>query len=196
MRILIMDYKHRHQLYRAHKKRAKGRNILWGITYVQWIRIWLESGHWHERGRLKGQYVMARFGDKGPYAPWNVKIITCGENVAEAGRKRRHTDQFKTKMSRIMRGNTYGRFNKGRIGGMYGKKHNAETKRKMSIIKMGNNHTVGIKNGSAKLTEDNIREIRKMREKNLTQQAIAVIFNISQVMVGKIVRYESWVHVQ
>lgn len=59
------------------------RKIEWQLSFGQWWRIWSESGKWSERGRGKGGYVMARHGDKGPYALGNVKIITAVENQRE-----------------------------------------------------------------------------------------------------------------
>ena len=71
------------EAYRDHKRGAKDRGIEFLLTYEEWLKIWIDSGHLHERGPKKGQYVMARFGDKGPYAVGNVKIITCSDNIRE-----------------------------------------------------------------------------------------------------------------
>jgi hypothetical protein len=62
---------------------AAKRGILFLLTFEEWWEIWQKSGHWHERGSGLGQYVMARFGDIGPYAVGNVKIITNKQNTAE-----------------------------------------------------------------------------------------------------------------
>ena len=100
---MISDYRKR---YMQHKMNAKNYGTPWKINYVQWRRIWSESGKWNKRGPHRGQYVMARFGDKGPYAPWNVKIITCGKNSIEAWLGRNHSIKSKTKMSVSQIGNT------------------------------------------------------------------------------------------
>ena len=63
---------------------ARLRNIEFLLTYEEWLQIWIDSGHLSERGRKKDQYVMARFGDKGPYAVGNVKIVTANQNMSEA----------------------------------------------------------------------------------------------------------------
>ena len=81
--------------YTNHKNHARRRGIPFLLTFEEWCDIWYDSGKFAERGHSKGQYVMARFGDKGPYAVGNVQIITCSENMAEAWeirrkRKRRH----------------------------------------------------------------------------------------------------------
>ena len=62
---------------------AKARGISFELSFAQWLSIWTESGHFHERGTLKDQYVMARFRDRGPYAVGNVRIITGAQNRAE-----------------------------------------------------------------------------------------------------------------
>jgi hypothetical protein len=75
-----MDLRHD---FRSQKSSAKIRGIPFELTFEEWLQIWQDSDHLHERGRKKGQYCMARFGDIGPYAVWNVKIILHGENVSD-----------------------------------------------------------------------------------------------------------------
>lgn len=72
------------EAYRSHKSRAVSYGIPFLLTFYEWAAIWEESGHLLERGRKKGQYVMARFGDTGPYSTDNVKIITNADNIREA----------------------------------------------------------------------------------------------------------------
>src|SRR5258706_316159 len=59
------------------------------LTFDEWFGYWLASGHMEEYGRCRGQYVMARRGDRGPYDVGNVSVVTAEENVREAhlGRK-------------------------------------------------------------------------------------------------------------
>jgi hypothetical protein len=59
------------------------------LTFDEWWSIWEQSEHWHERGVGRGKYCMARFGDCGPYAIGNVKIIPQEENVREGNVLRR-----------------------------------------------------------------------------------------------------------
>lgn len=61
---------------------AKRRGIPWQITFTQWWKIWTDSGKWEQRGR-GSKFVMARFGDVGPYAVGNVEIITGAQNVRD-----------------------------------------------------------------------------------------------------------------
>jgi hypothetical protein len=69
--------------FNMQKYTAARRGILFEFSFDQWWAIWESSGLWLERGRRKNQFVMARFGDKGPYALGNVEIITRGENSAQ-----------------------------------------------------------------------------------------------------------------
>lgn len=71
------------QKYYFHKRAAELRGIEFLFTFDEWLTTWEQSGHLHERGCRKGQYVMARLGDRGPYAVGNVKIITCQQNNRE-----------------------------------------------------------------------------------------------------------------
>jgi Sigma-70, region 4 len=75
--------------YGRQRRSAAARGIEWAFSLGQWWRIWKESGKWNLRGRFRGQYVMARFGDIGPYAPDNVEIKTCSENVKEVRSRER-----------------------------------------------------------------------------------------------------------
>ena len=59
----------------SQKCSAKERGIEWLLSFEEWYKIWVDSGKFPLRGRKKGQYCMARFGDVGPYSVDNVKII-------------------------------------------------------------------------------------------------------------------------
>lgn len=69
--------------YGAQQRAAKRRGIGWQLTYEQWLTIWTDSGHLHERGCKAGQYVMARVGDVGPYSQQNVFIQLHSQNVKD-----------------------------------------------------------------------------------------------------------------
>ena len=70
--------------WKIHGYSAVTRGIEFQLTFDAWLSIWLESGHWHERGCHKGQYVMSRRGDIGPYAIGNVFIQTTEMNTKDA----------------------------------------------------------------------------------------------------------------
>lgn len=65
------------------KSNAKLRGISFLLTFEEWCLFWRESGKWEQRGWRRGQYCMARFGDKGAYEIGNVKICLAEENRAE-----------------------------------------------------------------------------------------------------------------
>src|SRR5215471_5027663 len=69
--------------YIRQRSRAKARGIVFLLTFEEWWTIWQESGKWDQRGKTKGAYVMARFGDQGPYAADNIRICTVAENGAD-----------------------------------------------------------------------------------------------------------------
>lgn len=69
--------------FQEQRNAARRRNISFLLTFEEWWKFWQDSSHWYERGRNKGSYVMARFGDKGPYAVGNVKICTVEENAID-----------------------------------------------------------------------------------------------------------------
>jgi hypothetical protein len=123
--------------FREHRKHAAVRGVPFLMIFEQWWSIWQQSGHWHERGVGRGKYVMARLGDRGPYAVGNVKIILWEENAAErefspeerAAIARRNRDrgprsaETKAKISAKSKGNR----------SMLGRKHSIDTRRRLSI---------------------------------------------------------------
>jgi hypothetical protein len=72
-----------HNAFGRQRSDAKRRGIPFKLSFEEWWSIWKASGHWHERGRSRGQFVMARNADQGAYEVGNVKIITCEENSSE-----------------------------------------------------------------------------------------------------------------
>jgi hypothetical protein len=76
---------HRGNCHVSHNKTDRRKNrILMKFSFDEWLMIWIESGHWHERGRHKDEYVMARKGDLGHYKKGNVDIVLSGTNSGEA----------------------------------------------------------------------------------------------------------------
>lgn len=72
--------------FHAHRTNAKNRSIPFLLSFDEWRTIWLDSGKWDRRGWRRGQYVMSRPGDRGPYALGNVKICLAEMNRAERAR--------------------------------------------------------------------------------------------------------------
>lgn len=79
------------QKYKIHIFNCEGKNrvdklgnpIKMLLTFDEWLDIWLSSGHWHERGNKRGQYVMSRYNDIGHYEIGNVEIKTGTDNQIE-----------------------------------------------------------------------------------------------------------------
>lgn len=70
--------------FQVHRASAKERGIAFELSFGEWLQWWKDSGHFHERGKGAGQYVMSRFGDKGPYAIGNIECKLAADNVREA----------------------------------------------------------------------------------------------------------------
>jgi hypothetical protein len=91
-----MKKRYHDPLFKAFKEQranAKRRNIAWQLDYWEWLQIWEDSGHSLERGTRKGEWVMGRFGDEGPYSSKNIKIIrveTNNRGAQEAKSRKRH----------------------------------------------------------------------------------------------------------
>jgi hypothetical protein len=66
--------------YRMQKVNAATRGIPFLLTFEEWMGWWEATGHYHEYGRKRGQYCMARKGDVGPYALDNIYCATATEN--------------------------------------------------------------------------------------------------------------------
>jgi DNA-binding CsgD family transcriptional regulator len=69
--------------YLQQRRSAGYRGIEWRMTFPEWWEIWEQSGHYADRGRGREGYVMARQQDFGPYAAWNVYIVTGAANVTD-----------------------------------------------------------------------------------------------------------------
>jgi hypothetical protein len=88
-------------VYKGHKTSAKQRGVEFLLTFKEWWGIWAASGKWDQRGRQTGRYVMARFGDTGPYAIGNVRICTSQENNSEAHLGKQVSDATRKLLSEI-----------------------------------------------------------------------------------------------
>jgi hypothetical protein len=63
--------------YTQHKRRAKVKGVGFFLTFAEWWRLW--EPFWE----LRPHYVMARYGDTGPYELGNVRVVARGENTVE-----------------------------------------------------------------------------------------------------------------
>jgi hypothetical protein len=74
------------QKYHQHKYRAERRGIPFELTFKQWLQIWQDSGHLHERGHRQGQYVMARLFGRGRAASSMIGRLTSEAALSEVFR--------------------------------------------------------------------------------------------------------------
>jgi len=85
--------------FQIHRATAKTRGIEFKLTFEQWEQWWKDSGHYHERGKGSGQYVMGRKGDTGAYELGNIECITQAENIKAAHKGYPMSDEQKAKIS-------------------------------------------------------------------------------------------------
>jgi hypothetical protein len=100
-----------------HRYNAKGRKADFFLSFEDWMKLWLDSGHAHKRGRGKGKYCMARFGDQGPYTVGNVRITSMEDNLIDQWKR----PETLKKVQEALIGNAYAK----------GYKHTDESRFKM-----------------------------------------------------------------
>lgn len=106
--------------YNNHKARAKRKGVPFELSFDEWMKIWTDSGHYHEKGTKRGQYVMSRYKDQGGYTIDNVYIQTVGANTKEA---------FTTNNSDFIKPRC------GEENHFYGKKHTESSIEKIKIAR-------------------------------------------------------------
>jgi hypothetical protein len=76
--------------YLVHRTNARMRGIEFRLTFEEWFVWWMDTGHYHERGREVGKYVMSRKGDKGAYELGNIECVQAQVNstAAHLGKER------------------------------------------------------------------------------------------------------------
>lgn len=105
--------------YKQHRNNANKRKIPFEISFEDWCDIWLTSGHWDNRGKKRGQYVMCRTNDEGPYSKNNVYIDKTENNISLGSKGRIVTPEHLEKNRRAQ----------------LGKKRSPETKKKLSDLR-------------------------------------------------------------
>lgn len=79
--------------------------------------------------------------------------------------------------------------------GRIGKRHTAETRSRLSRMKIGVSQNRGEVNGSAKLTLDNVTEIKAELRNGAVQRQLARRFGVSVTTLWKIANGLKWAHV-
>jgi len=113
-----MDMNDLWKKFEAHRRRAENSGIGFELTFEQWLGKWVESGKLAERGCHKGEYVMSRRGDTGPYAIGNVFIQSAEGNVSDAQKGKLKGPQTEEHIKKIRDYRT-------------GKSHSADTRKKI-----------------------------------------------------------------
>ena len=168
--------------YTDQKSKAKHRGIDFNLTFEEWWDIWQKSGKWDQRGIHKGQYVMSRIADKGPYALGNVFIQTVGDNNREAFATHRIAPMFSKKHSqetinklknrpgpnkgKILSQEVKDKISeklKGRKTGRTSKDFTPEWREKLSIAAKQRKNTKYNITTQRKLTNETITTLRKTR---------------------------------
>jgi hypothetical protein len=90
--------------YTQQKGNVHHRGLEMRLTFEEWKQIWLESGHWEERGRGACRYCMMRKGDQGHYEVGNVFIGTNAQNVSDGNLGRPDSEETKRKKSEALTG--------------------------------------------------------------------------------------------
>lgn len=86
--------------FRDQRGNALSRGIIWDLDFEQWLSWWLDTGHYHERGKKRGQYCMSRYNDEGPYAIGNIFCQLASTNIGDA--RRAEAARRKNKNHRII----------------------------------------------------------------------------------------------
>ena len=68
-------------MFSIQRSNALKRGIQWELTFEQWLTAWGDK--LEKRGTGRNNYVMARYGDAGPYAAGNVYICTALQNSTD-----------------------------------------------------------------------------------------------------------------
>jgi hypothetical protein len=98
------DLKKARLRWSQHRQNSRNRRIGFKFDFPTWIGMWVASGVWPERGRHRGQFVMARRGDRGDYEPANILFITNGENVGGPSIGKPRPDAVRAKISAKKKG--------------------------------------------------------------------------------------------
>ncbi len=93
--------------YNQHKRNATRRGIEFLLTFEEWLNIWTQSGKLDQRGLKRGQYVMCRNGDQGPYAVGNVYIDLNEINAAVPHKGIKKTNTHSQRIAQALKGKVH-----------------------------------------------------------------------------------------
>ena len=126
--------------FEMQRYRAAYRGIDFLFTFEEWLEWWGDDID--KRGSGKNGLCMARNGDIGPYASWNVRKATISENSVEAMLGRKMSDETKRKMSIASSSRTMSPEARAKIGEAHtGKTVSEEAKQKLREANIGKTHS-------------------------------------------------------
>jgi hypothetical protein len=85
----MSDYFVKKAAWRCQRATAARRGISFEMPFQVWTAWWekqLGPDWFQKRGKRRGQYVMARKGDKGPYKIGNISCLKTEDNVSQMKR--------------------------------------------------------------------------------------------------------------
>lgn len=113
------------------------------------------------------------------------------EKLRQANIGKKLSEEHKQKIGNANRGRKRSKEYCDMMSEMFkGKKRPPEVVEKMK----GNN--AGSKNGNAKLTEEDVLEIRKLLLKGEKKIKIAKMYNVTDTLIGRIAKNKTWKHIQ
>ena len=121
--------------YTQQKGNVRQRGLEMRLTFEEWKQIWIDSGHWENRGRGSCKYCMMRKDDQGHYELGNVFIGTNAKNVSEGNLGKPVSPETRQKISFALKGQS-NYWVKGKLNPM----HRPEVKAKMSVATGGGRH--------------------------------------------------------
>ena len=86
------------------RKDKNGNQIQWQLTFDEWLSWWAATGHYAERGRGRGYYVMSRINDVGPYSLSNIECKLFEDNFSEGVKGYKKTAEHVAKVALANKG--------------------------------------------------------------------------------------------
>ncbi len=123
-----------------------------------------------------------------------------GYNIRKGGSRGKHSEETKNKMSVASKGKAKSSqhiqnmsktfFKSGAMPWNKDKIHSEETKNKISKSRKGK--TAGEKHHNAKITKNDVLQIRKLHNEGVSYSKLVKIFNLSKSNISKIVTNKIW----
>lgn len=98
----LLEDKDLQKAYFQQMRNAKCRGIEFLMSWEEWVMVWLVSGKLLKRGKKAGQYVMARFNDRGAYEITNVEIILATQNTSDGILGKPKSKSHRMKLRKIL----------------------------------------------------------------------------------------------